>query len=84
MQTARQQWSESFGNDFFWLWLIKHPTAWPLWLRRAMFVTLPVSGPLWAAVCLVIVIIFWVSIIPIAIFNSAKGELWDRDSTVSK
>ena len=75
---AERRWSESYSKDFFWLWLIKHPTAWPLWMRRAMFVTLPVSFPLWGFVHLVVTVSFWLSVIPIAIFNTARGELWDR------
>jgi hypothetical protein len=73
------RWSHSYSNDLFWVWLLKNPSTWTLWLRRAMFVTLPVSGLVWVAACVAVTILFWASIVPIAIFNTAKGELWDRD-----
>lgn len=75
--SRHEKWEASYRQDLYPVWVLKHPACWSLWLRRAMFLTLPISGPVWMAACILVTVLFWLSIIPIAIFNTTKGDLWD-------
>ena len=50
---------------------------WPRWLRRIFVCTFPISGPLYAICWIVGGTMFYVAIVPIAIFNTMVGDYWD-------
>jgi hypothetical protein len=54
--------------------------GWPLFWRRLFFVTLPISGPIYALIVAIIAIAAVFIVIPTTCFMMLKQLLWDAPS----